>query len=63
MEFIELFEKLSTVVQLALIIGTVTVIFLLACSRRAAENLALFLRELRSSSGSTSSEARRRKIQ
>ncbi len=48
MDIITLFSHLETVVQLALVIGFVAVVFLVACSRRSAENLLLFLRGLRS---------------
>lgn len=47
-ELIDVFTKLSVAVQLALIIGSVTIILLIGCSRQAAENLAFFFRELRS---------------
>lgn len=37
----------STVVQLAVVFGSVSVIFLFACSRQASGNFTRFLRELR----------------
>lgn len=48
MGIFEIFSKLSVVVQLALILGILALIFLLACSRRASENLIFFAYCLRS---------------
>jgi hypothetical protein len=47
MEVVRVFGHLAVIVQLALVIGVVTVICLFAFSRRATKNLVLILRELR----------------
>ena len=62
MELINVFGQLSIIVQLALIIGSVVVIFLIACSRQAAENLALFIRELRVTERSPKHRIQKRQI-
>jgi len=48
MELLEIYRQLSPVVQLAVIISGTILLLVIACSRYAAENLALFFRELRS---------------
>ncbi len=48
MEIIRLFSQLAPVVQLSIVIGSVALVFLIACSRQAGENLLLFLQGLRS---------------
>ncbi len=46
MEILELFGKLTPLVQLALVIGCFGTILLVACNRGAATNLAMFLHEV-----------------
>ncbi len=48
MELVKTFGHLPVVVQLALIVGSVTIVLFIGSSRRIAENLAFFLRSLRS---------------
>ncbi len=46
MALLELFGTLAPIVQLALVLGCFATVFLVACRRDAATNLAVFLREV-----------------